>query len=148
MKAFDVYVAMRARIALRKFKLLPAKAQEEEQKLVNAEMQAITAAARIAQRLDALDRDMNLIAERSRLLQEELAARVAEQSNRQLYTLSVLTALFLPPTFITGFFGVNTKGLPLADNEHGTLIVLLLSLGSAVLAYALIRILGIRTPRE
>ena len=110
--------------------------------------QAITAAARIAQRLDALDRDMNLIAERSRLLQEELSARVADQSNRQLYTLSVLTALFLPPTFITGFFGVNTKGLPLADNPHGTLIVLLLSLGSAVLAYGLIRILGIRAPRE
>ena len=110
--------------------------------------QARTAAARIAQRLDALDRDMNLIAERSRLLQEELAARVAEQSNRQLYTLSVLTALFLPPTFITGFFGVNTKGLPLADNPHGTLIVLLLSLGSAVLAYGIIRILGIRAPRE
>jgi len=114
----------------------------------NLPPQAITAAARIAQRLDALDRDMNLIAERSRLLQEELAARVAEQSNRQLYTLSVLTALFLPPTFITGFFGVNTKGLPLADNPHGTLIVLLLSLGSAVLAYGLIRMLGIRAPRE
>lgn len=110
--------------------------------------QAMTAAARIAQRLDALDRDMNLIAERSRLLQEELSARVADQSNRQLYTLSVLTALFLPPTFITGFFGVNTKGLPLADNPNGTLIVLLLSLGSAVLAYGLIRVLGIRPPRE
>lgn len=110
--------------------------------------QALAAAARLAQRLDALDRDMNLIAERSRLLQEELSSRVAEQSNRQLYTLSVLTALFLPPTLITGFFGVNTKGLPLADNEHGSLIVLLLSLGSAVFAYWIIRILGIRAPQE
>ena len=91
---------------------------------------------------------MNLSAERSRLLQEELSARVAEQSNRQLYTLSVLTALFLPPTLITGFFGINTKGLPFADSEHGSLIVFLLALGSAVLAYGIIRVLGIRAPRE
>ena len=109
---------------------------------------AMATAARVTQRLDALDRDMNLVAERSRLLQEELSARVAEQSNRQLYTLSVLTALFLPPTLITGFFGINTKGLPLADNEHGSLIVLIMALGSAVLAYGVIRILGIRAPRE
>ena len=109
---------------------------------------AIAAAARIAQRLDALDRDMTLASERSRLLQEEISARLAEQSNRQLYTLSILTALFLPPTFITGLFGINTKGLPLADYEHGSLIVFLLALGSALLAYAIIRILGIRAPRE
>ena len=110
--------------------------------------EAITAAARLAQRLDALDRDMTLNAERSRILQEELSARVAEQSNRQLYTLSVLTALFLPPTLITGFFGINTKGLPLADNENGSLVVLLLALGSAVFAYWIIRILGIRSSRQ
>ncbi|WP_280526087.1 CorA family divalent cation transporter [Methylobacterium soli] len=84
----------------------------------------------------------------SRLLQEELSARVAEQSNRQLYTLSVLTALFLPPTLITGFFGINTKGLPFADNQHGSLIVMILALGSAVLAYGIIRALGVRAPRE
>ena len=41
MKAFDVYVGMRARIALRKFKLLPAKNDQDEQKLVNAEIEAI-----------------------------------------------------------------------------------------------------------
>ncbi len=109
---------------------------------------AVTTAARIAQRLDALDRDMNLIAERSRLLQEELSARLAEQSNRQLYTLSILTALFLPPTLITGVFGINTKGLPFAENEHGSWIVIGLALLSAVLAYGAIRVLGIRAPRE
>ena len=109
---------------------------------------AVATAARIAQRLDALDRDMNLAAERSKLLQEELSARVAEQSNRQLYTLSVLTALFLPPTLITGFFGINTKGLPFADNQNGSLIVMILALGSAVLAYGIIRALGVRAPRE
>lgn len=109
---------------------------------------AIATAARIAQRLDALDRDMNLAAERSRLLQDELSARLAEQSNRQLYTLSILTALVLPPTLVTGLFGINTKGLPFADSENGSYVVMGLALVSAVLAYAIIRILGIRAPRE
>ena len=108
----------------------------------------ITTAGRLAQRLDALDRDMTLAAERARLMQEELSARVADQSNRQLYTLSILTALFLPPTLITGLFGINTKGLPLADHEQGSWIVIALALASAALAYAIIRVLGIRAPRE
>jgi zinc transporter len=108
----------------------------------------IAAAARIAQRLDALDRDMVVVAERSRLFQEELAAQMAEQTNRQLYTLSILTALFLPPTLITGVFGMNTKGLPFAEAENGSILAIGLAFASAVAAYLLIRLLGIRPPRE
>lgn len=109
---------------------------------------AITAAARIAQRLDALDRDMVLLADRSRLMQEELSSYLAQASNRQLYTLSVLTALFLPPTLVTGLFGMNTKSLPLTDNEAGSTVAIAIACLSAVVAYALIRVLGIRPPRD
>lgn len=109
---------------------------------------AITAAARIAQRLDALDRDMILLAERSRLMQEELSSYLAQASNRQLYTLSVLTALFLPPTLVTGLFGMNTKGLPLTENDAGSYVAMALACISALLAFALIRGLGIRPPQD
>ncbi len=108
---------------------------------------AVAAAARLAQRLDALDHDMTLQAERARLLQEEVSERIAEATNRQLYVLSVLSALFLPPTFVTGLFGMNVKGLPLGDDPHGFLAVCGLGLASAVLAFAVIRVLGIRPPR-
>ncbi len=108
---------------------------------------AAAAAARLAQRLDALDRDMTLQAERARLLQEEVSERIAEATNRQLYVLSVLSALFLPPTFITGLFGMNVKGLPFGDDPRGFLAVCGLSLASAVLAFGVIRLLGIRPPR-
>ncbi|TGD96836.1 magnesium transporter CorA [Methylobacterium nonmethylotrophicum] len=101
------------------------------------------AAARIAQRLDALDRDMVVLADRSRLLQEELSGLLARQSNRQLHTLSVLTALFLPPTLVTGLFGMNTKGLPLAELEEGSTIAILIAALSAAAAFLLIRRLGI-----
>lgn len=109
---------------------------------------AAAVAARIAQRLDALDRDVGLLAERARLLQDEVAAHVAEESNRQLYVLSILSALFLPPTFITGVFGMNVKGLPLSDTSNGFLVVMGLSLVSAACAYAVIRFLGIRSPHD
>ena len=109
---------------------------------------AMAAAARLAQRLDALDRDMSLQAERARLLQEEVSERMAEETNRQLYTLSVLSALFLPPTFITGLFGMNVKGLPFTDDPHGFGVVSVLAAVSAVAAYAVIRGLGIRGPRR
>ncbi|MBB2964313.1 CorA family divalent cation transporter [Methylobacterium sp. R2-1] len=108
---------------------------------------AVAVAARLAQRLDALDRDVTALAERARLLQEEVAARVAEESNRQLYVLSILSALFLPPTFLTGLFGMNVKGLPFAEDPRGFLFVLGLSLVSAAATYGIIRALGIRPPR-
>ena len=62
--------------------------------------------------------------------------------------LSVLTALFLPPTLVTGLFGMNTKGLPLTDNETGSTVAIAIACLSAVVAYALIRVLGIRPPRD
>jgi Mg2+ and Co2+ transporter CorA len=31
----------------------------------------------------------------------------------------MLTALFLPATLVTGFFGMNTKGLPFAEDDNG-----------------------------
>ncbi len=56
--------------------------------------------------------DLDAIQERAKLLQEELAARAQEETNRKLLILSVVTATFLPVTFITGIFGMNVAGLP------------------------------------
>ncbi|UMY17974.1 hypothetical protein MMB17_01025 [Methylobacterium organophilum] len=105
-------------------------------------------AARLAQRLDAFDRDMMVLAERSRLMQEELSAALAHSANRQLYTLSVLTALLLPPTLVIGLFGMNTKGLPLTEHESGSLVAITIAVTSALAAFALIRLLSLRPPRD
>jgi zinc transporter len=50
--------------------------------------------------------------ERAKLLQEELASRLAESTGRNLYVLSILTAVLLPMTLVTGIFGMNVAGLP------------------------------------
>ena len=81
--------------------------------------------------------------ERSRLLEEELRFKMEEESNRHLHTLSIVTTMLLPPTLVTGIFGMNTKGLPLTDVETGFLWAVGLMLASSGLAYWIMRRLGI-----
>jgi zinc transporter len=97
------------------------------------------AAGRMAQRLAALDHEVMAMQERGRLLQEEIAAKLAEETNRHLHALSILTSVFLPPTLVVGIFGMNTKGLPLSDNDDGFLWGLALCLASAAAVYLLLK---------
>ena len=100
-------------------------------------------AAKLAQRLDGLDHDIIELRERSRLLEEELHFKMEEESNRHLHALAVVTMMLLPPTLVTGIFGMNTKGLPLTDTETGFLWAAALLAGSSTLAYLIMRRLGI-----
>ena len=100
-------------------------------------------AGKLAQRLDGLDHDIVELRERSRLLEEELRFKNEEESNRHLHTLSIVTTLLLPPTLITGIFGMNTKGLPLTDVETGFLWAAALMVSSIGLAYLFMRRTGI-----
>lgn len=100
-------------------------------------------AGKLAQRLDALDHVVVEMRERSRLLQEELHLKIEEQTNKSIHLLSVLTALLLPPTLVTGIFGMNTKGLPLTDVETGFLTASVLIVSSSTLAYFIMKRFGI-----
>lgn len=100
-------------------------------------------AGKLAQRLDGLDHTIVEMRERSRLLQEELHLKIEEQGNENIRVLSVLTALLMPPTLITGIFGMNTKGLPLTDVETGFLWAALFLLLSSVAAYLIMKRIGI-----
>lgn len=64
----------------------------------------------------------NLI-ERVKLLQEELAALVNEQTNRTLSILTLVTVLALPINLTAGLFGMNVGGVPWASSAHGFLVV-------------------------
>lgn len=68
-------------------------------------------------------RDLNALQERIKLLQEEIAAQVSEQTNRSLFTLTMVTVLALPINITTGFFGMNVGGIPLAEAHHGFIVV-------------------------
>ena len=100
-------------------------------------------AGKLAQRLDGLDHTIVEMRERSRLLQEELHLKIEEQGNNNIRVLSVLTALLMPPTLITGIFGMNTKGLPFTELETAFLWASLLMIISSVVAYFIMKRIGI-----
>jgi zinc transporter len=71
-------------------------------------------------------RDLMALQERIKLLQEEIAAQVSEQTNRSLFTLTVITVLGLPINICTGLFGMNVGGIPFSESPHGFLMIFLL----------------------
>lgn len=70
-------------------------------------------------RLEAIAQDLELVQERTRLLQDEIAARLNEATNRSLAVLSTVTTALLPITLITGIFGMNVGGLPGVNDPAG-----------------------------
>jgi zinc transporter len=71
--------------------------------------------------------------ERAKLLQEELASRLAENTGRNLYVLSLLTAVLLPMTLITGVYGMNVAHLP-GSGSFPLVLLLILASGGITLA--------------
>jgi zinc transporter len=98
---------------------------------------------RLVQRLDGLDQEVVAVQERARLLQEEISARLSEESARNLNVLAILSAVFLPATLVTGVFGMNTTALPLTDTPAGSLWAIGLVVAAAVFAYWLLRRIGV-----
>lgn len=70
--------------------------------------------------------DLSVQQERIKLLQEEIAAQVGEQTNRSLFMLTMVTVLALPINITAGFFGMNVGGIPFAEDRHGFLWVIVL----------------------
>jgi zinc transporter len=98
---------------------------------------------RLVQRLDSLDQEVIAAQERARLLQDEISARLSEESARNLNALSILTALFLPATLVTGIFGMNTTGLPFSHSGHGTALAVGLGAIVAGITYWVLRRMGV-----
>jgi zinc transporter len=65
--------------------------------------------------------DLDLAREHALVTQEELMNRIAHEQNQRMYVLSVVAAIFLPLTFVTGVLGMNVAGLPGTVNPNGFL---------------------------
>jgi len=115
----------------------------EQRHAGDTDHELLAAIARLNQRLDDLDGDVGTLQERARLLQDEVAAKLAERTNRHLYVLSMITALLLPPSLVAGLFGMNLPGLPFAHSAHGLAFALLLGAASSVVVYLLLRRMGV-----
>jgi zinc transporter len=81
--------------------------------------------------------DLDLARERAVVLQEELLNELAQLQNTRMYVLSVVAAIFLPLTFVTGLLGMNVGGLPGVDSPQGFLVALVVMVvtSAAMLIY-------------
>lgn len=73
---------------------------------------------RLAEAEDRMQRtieDLDAMRERLAVVKDELASALSERLNRNLYLLSLVTAVFLPLGFLTGMFGINLAGMPGAE---------------------------------
>lgn len=70
--------------------------------------------------------DLDLVRERALVVQEELLNRINQEQNNRMYVLSIVAAVFLPISFISGFFGMNTAGLPGVEEDAATFLVIAL----------------------
>lgn len=91
-------------------------------------------------------RDVLALQERIKLLQDEAATHVAEQNNRSLFTLTMVTVLALPINLIAGLMGMNVGGIPLAEEPHGFWVVVVL-IAAFTLGLALAAVYAVRRAR-
>lgn len=70
----------------------------------------------LSDRMTRYVEDLDLTKERAMVQQDELRNRIAEQQGMRMYVLSLVTAIFLPLSFLTGVFGMNVAGLPGLEN--------------------------------
>lgn len=67
--------------------------------------------------------DLDISKESALLLQDELRTRALAGSQRTSYLLSIVAAIFLPLSFLTGLLGINVGGMPGAEQEQAFWIV-------------------------
>jgi zinc transporter len=98
---------------------------------------------RMVQRLHAIDSDVAAAQSQLRLLREELDLQAGQQTNENVYLLSIITALLMPATLVTGLFGMNTGGMPFQRGAGGTFMALVMALAASGATWLILRRMGL-----
>lgn len=80
----------------------------------------------VSDRLTRQVEDLDAARDRAGVTHEEIASRLSEQANRRMYFLSIIAAVFLPLSFLTGLLGINVGGIPGANSPVAFTIFCLL----------------------
>ncbi|MGI4856510.1 MAG: CorA family divalent cation transporter [Janthinobacterium lividum] len=89
-----------------------------------ANPRSLEALVQSIQTLNSIGGSLEALYERSKLLQEEMASLLAEDINRKLLALAIMSALLLPASLISGIFGMNVAGLPGMHDRYAFWIVM------------------------
>ncbi len=81
--------------------------------------------------------DLDAFRDRTSVVQDEFHVRLSDRLNRNMFILAIITAFFLPPSFVTGLLAVNLSGIPYSE-ETWAFSVLCLGLSVVVILQILI----------
>ncbi|MEP7209903.1 MAG: zinc transporter ZntB [Alphaproteobacteria bacterium] len=109
--------------------------QREGKMVINPEQ--VIDLREIADRVTRIAEDLDAIRDRAAVIQDQISGQRQEQLNQRVVALSVISALFLPLTFLTGLLGMNVAGIPFATNPWAFAFVvgLTVALAAALLLY-------------
>jgi len=94
------------------------------------------------ERVTRLAEELDAIRDRAQVVHDMIVDRRAEMMNRQMLLLSVVSAVFLPLSFITGLLGINVGGIPGGHVGWAFWVVVVLLAAMAGLLILLFRRLG------
>ncbi len=70
--------------------------------------------------------ELDAARERAMVIKDDISNQLAESTNKTLYVLSIISAVFLPLGFLTGLLGINIGGMPGVDNPYAFWIACLI----------------------
>ncbi len=88
-------------------------------------------------RITRIAEELDSIRDRAAVIQDQVAGQRQEQLNRRLLALSIISAFFLPLTFLTGLLGMNLAGIPYHEEpwSFGAVVGFTAVLGVALLGF-------------
>lgn len=119
-----------------------SRVQESQLKLVRAARHLRTEITdpELAHRVDVLVADIDGVKQHAsfehdkvRYMQQSIMTTLDIKQNEIVKVFTIITAVFLPPTLIATFYGMNFTGMPELNTEHGFLITTILTLVAAVI---------------
>lgn len=77
----------------------------------------------LSERTDRFIEELASARDRASITQGELDNRLSGEMNKAIYVLSIVAAIFLPLSFLTGLLGINVGGIPGTENKWAFLFV-------------------------
>jgi zinc transporter len=93
--------------------------------------------------LEDADREAGALQDRGRLLYEEIDTLIGAATNRSMRALTVISTLLIPPTLITGAFGMNVPGIPFQHSGVGFIEASSFCVATVLAALWLLRRMGL-----
>lgn len=112
--------------------------QEVLRKLMNIKLSWLDQETQF--QLQELDDDMTheveelaLVKERCQLVENHESNKLSQRVNKNLYLISLITAVFIPVSFLTGLLGINVGGMPgVESNTAFTIVCVILLIIAAI----------------